>query len=126
MTTILATIATAILPEPAAKALVIAQESTAALHAARAALDAGRGPIAALRAFAAATDGALDDAAVAQLEAWLAQGVTALDAACAGAAWLAEHEPQYRAGVEATLAATFGAAYQLAAWRHRVRGWMAD
>jgi len=120
---VLDTIARLVLPVELARALDVAEEIPAAVAAARAALDAGRGPLVALREFASRTDGRLDDEAVAQIEAWLTSAIGALDAACAGGAWLSEREPQIRGGVETALATAFGAAYQAAAWRNRIREW---
>lgn len=116
-------IARLVLPAELAHALDVAEQLPAAVSAARAALDAGRGPLVALREFAARTDGALDDQAARQLEAWLTSALGALDSTCAAGAWLSEHEPQIRAGVETALATAFGAAYSAAAWRNVLRRW---
>lgn len=112
-----------ILPTPAADALTLAAELPEAVDAARVALDAGHGPLVALRAFAASTDGALDDAAVAEIERWLTRAVDGLDVVCAAGVWVSEREPQIRSAVDAALAGVFGVAYYAAAWRERIRAW---
>lgn len=118
-------IARLVLPAELAHALSLAEQLPQAVSAARAALDAGRGPLVALREFAARTDGRLDDQAARQLEVWLTSAIGALDAACAAGVWLSAHEPQIRGGVETALATAFGAAYQAAAARDVLRRWRA-
>jgi hypothetical protein len=120
---ILDTIARAVLPDVAVRAIQLADELPEAVGAARAMWDAGHGPVAAVRAFAAVTDGALDDAAVVQIEAWLATAIGALDTACAVGAFLAEHEPRFRSAIDATTATVFGWAYTAAATRDTLRRW---
>lgn len=112
-----------ILPAPVVRALDVAQEIPAAVEAARATYDAG-GPLAALRAFADATDNALDDAAVAEIEALLRRAIDGLDRVCAVGAWVAEHETETRAAVDAVLAGVYGLAYRAASWRYTLRGWV--
>jgi hypothetical protein len=119
-----ADVAAAVLPASVDTALRLADESAQAVTAARHTLAAGAGPLAALRAFAEATHGQLDDAAVAELDALARQTLRALDAACAAGAWLAAHESDGRATMDAAAVALFGAAYRAAAWRQQLRTWL--
>jgi hypothetical protein len=111
------------LPPAVHHALQVAEQIPAAVTAARLALDAGDGPIAALRAFAAATDGQVDDAMVRQIEGALRQAIAVLEGACTMGARLSEAEPAIRAAIDATLAAAFGMAYRAAALQDKLTRW---
>lgn len=80
-------------------AWTVAREGRQALDAAQETLAAGGTPFAALEAFAAATDGQLDDEAVETLRHALGQAIRGLHGAALAAAWVAEHEDALRAGV---------------------------
>lgn len=111
------------LPAPAAHVLDVAESMPVAVAAAQAAWDDGRGPLAALAAFSAATDTALDDEAAEQLAAWLRATLAGLDAACAAAVWISEHETGVRTAVDAAFGALFSAAYWGIATRQTLRSW---
>ena len=112
-----------VLPPAARHMLTVAEQVPAAVTAARRELDAGHGPVAALRAFSVTTEGQLDDRLSQEVERWLATAIDAIDRACAAGAWLAEHEPRFRSGVDAALATLFGWAYTAAAARDTLRRW---
>lgn len=120
---LLDTLAHWMLPAPAAHVLDVAESMPAAVAAAQAVWNDGRGPLAALAAFSAATENQVDDRAVAQLADWLRSGIATLDTACAAGAWLSGQELAIRGAVDATLAMLFGVSYSLAATRDTLRHW---
>ncbi len=114
----------ALAPPAVTQAVAVAEEHVTAVEAAKVALAEGHGPIVALRLFAAATSEAWDDDTAERAEAAVRSALVALERLCAAGASLAEHEPQFRAAVDTTLSALFGAAYAAAAWRHTLKGWL--
>ena len=101
----------------------VGQEVEGAWKAAAARLESGAGPLAALRAFAAATGTSLDDATVAVLEDGLRRGLVALGVGIDAAAFVSQYADQIRAGADAVLDAVVEVGYAAGRVRHIVRAW---
>ena len=91
-------------------------------------LAAGHGPLAALRTFADATEGKLDDAVVVELEVALRRGLVLLGHAVEALDVVARAlaDPSVRAGIERAIAATGDAGYRAAMWRVTLRRWLEE
>lgn len=109
----------------AMKAWDVASEAQAALAAARGVLADGGSPLKALRAFADATEGQLDDAVVAELEAGIRRAVAGLEVASRVALTVAESlaDPRVRAALDMAIGAAIEAGYRAGAYRAKLRSW---
>jgi len=101
----------------------VARESERAVAAAQAALPGG--PLKALQAFAAATDGQLDDEAAATLEAGLRRALELSRDAASALAWVAAHEPEARRALDALVGAAVNAGYQAGHLHATLTEWLA-
>jgi hypothetical protein len=109
-------------------AYTAARESEAAVAAARTELDADRGPVKALRALAAVTSTPVDDAAVAELEAFLRRTLTLFALASEAFSWVAMRlqDPAVRKDLDAAIDWLIAAGLDAAAWRARIASWLED
>ena len=97
-------------------------EVPGAIAAAERALDNGKGPLGALRAFASATHGAIDDELVADLEAGLRSAIGTLEIVTDTLAELAGQRQAAQAVVDAVLGAVVGVGYQAGRFKYLLRG----
>ena len=97
-------------------------EVPGAIAAAERALDNGKGPLGALRAFASATHGAIDDELVADLEAGLRSAIGTLEIVTDTLAELAGQRQAAQAVFDAILGVIIGVGYQAGALRWRLKG----
>lgn len=106
----------------------VAQETTAAVQAARAVLEAGGSPVGALRAFAAATDGQLDDQVVAELERGLRRVVEGLALTVQGMVVVATalNDPRVRATLERAITTAIDVGYAASGWRVTLERWLRE
>src|SRR5439155_13204057 len=96
------------------------RESARGVAAAETVLQHGGSPLLALRAFAAATEGQLDDEALAALEVGLRSALVAADRVTAALAWVASEEP----ALDRLVSDVVDLGYRLGQWRATVRRWL--
>lgn len=84
----------------------VGRDVEGAVTAARTTLEVGGSPLDALRAFAAASENQLDDAATASLEDALRRALAGLRTAAEVAAWVGQQAPRVGAAVDGVLVAT--------------------
>lgn len=108
------------------RAVSVASSVTEAVAAGRVELDAGRGPLAALRAFAVKTDGQLDDTAVAELEAGMRKAIAGLAIVTSMAATVAQtlRDPAVRRGIDQVLDGAIDVGYACSHWKNQLRLWL--
>lgn len=104
-------------------AMRVGREVAGAWNAAEAALDAGHGPLVALRAFAAASENQLDDEAVVVLEDALTQALTICGSVVDVAAALSTHGPAAENSVQKIMGAVLDVGYAVGDWRHTLQRW---
>lgn len=108
-------------------AYTVAQEATGATHAATGTLARGGSPLEALRAFAAQTDGKIDDAVVDELATALTTGIAWLAMIAQNAettvSWLTEHRSAIVAVVDTGLGMAIDIGYRAACWRVKLETW---
>jgi hypothetical protein len=102
----------------------VGHEVEGAWEAARAQLEAGHGPLVALRAFTEATTNELDDAVALQLDQGLRGLLTTLVGGIDGAALLITHRAVLQEALVAVLDAVTDAGYQAGAWRWQLAAWL--
>lgn len=110
------------------QAVTVARDAADAAAAGLAELDAGHGPLRALRTFAGQTDGALDDAVVEQLAEGLRTAVRVASTVARVAASVAAalDDPAMRARLEAGIDAVIAVGYRAGQVRATLDGWLAD
>lgn len=110
----------------AQRAYHVATETRGAVTAAQTTLAAGGSPFAALRAFADATEGTLDDATVAVLERGMRDGIVFLERATAGLAWVVAHDQAVQATTQRVINAALDLGYQAGRLRALLRLWLEE
>lgn len=104
----------------------VAGEARRGVEAAGEALASGRGPVAAVRAFAAETSAGLDDRAVEAVVSGLREAIEWVDAAAGVAIAVADFAPRVKYAVDVVAENSVWVSYRLKAEQHRIRGWLSE
>lgn len=107
-------------------AIRAAREGKAATDAGLAALEAGHGPLVALRAFAAQTGVTFDDAAAVELEAGLRKALEGLALVSRGCVTIAEalQDPRVRKTLDQAIDRAIDVGLRAGTWRALLRSWL--